>query len=89
MADGLRQVARRVVAILDVAEPDELSLEKLYRMPVEWEEQRRVVGVAAGRVVSSHVGDAARRSYWTTGAPLVRPTTWGSTESPKASRNSR
>jgi len=35
-----------VEAIVDGAEPDGLSLEKLYRAPMEWEEQRRVL--AAG-----------------------------------------
>jgi hypothetical protein len=30
-------------AILDGTEPDEVSLEKLYRLPVGWEEQRRIV----------------------------------------------
>jgi hypothetical protein len=34
-------------AILDGTEPDGLSLEKLYRVPVGWEEQRRAVGPAA------------------------------------------
>jgi ParB-like chromosome segregation protein Spo0J len=33
-----------IEAILDGTEPDGLSLEKLYRLPVEWEEQRRAVG---------------------------------------------
>jgi hypothetical protein len=33
-----------VEAILEGEEPDGVSLEKLSGMPVEWEEQRRVVG---------------------------------------------
>jgi len=32
-------------AILAGTEPDGLSLEKLYRVPMEWEEQRRALGV--------------------------------------------
>ena len=32
-----------VEAILDGREPDGLTLEKLYRLPVEWEEQRSVL----------------------------------------------
>jgi len=35
-----------IEAILDGTEPDGLSLEKLYQMPVEWEEQRRVLKAA-------------------------------------------
>ncbi|MBN1462024.1 MAG: hypothetical protein JXA57_21035 [Armatimonadetes bacterium] len=35
-----------VGAILDGTEPDGLSLEKLYRMPVEWEEQRQALRTA-------------------------------------------
>ena len=31
-------------AILSGTEPDGLSLEKLYRLPMEWEEQRRALG---------------------------------------------
>jgi len=34
-----------VEAILAGQEPDGLTLEKLYRMPLEWDEQRRVLGV--------------------------------------------
>jgi len=33
-----------IEAILAGTEPDGLSLEKLYQAPVEWEEQRRVLG---------------------------------------------
>ena len=33
-----------VEAILDGTEPDGLSLEKLYRPPMEWEEQRWMLG---------------------------------------------
>ncbi|MCK4300710.1 MAG: hypothetical protein KAX80_14305 [Planctomycetes bacterium] len=33
-----------IESILDGTEPDGLSLEKLYQMPVGWEEQRRVHG---------------------------------------------
>jgi len=33
-----------IEAILQGTEPDGLSLEKLYRLPAEWEEQRRVLG---------------------------------------------
>ena len=33
-----------IEAILDGTEPDGLSLEKLYRLPVSWEEQRRALG---------------------------------------------
>ena len=33
-----------IEAILNSTEPDSLSLEKLYRMPVVWEEQRAAVG---------------------------------------------
>jgi ParB-like chromosome segregation protein Spo0J len=33
-----------VEAILDGIEPDGLSLEKLYRAPLMWEEQRRALG---------------------------------------------
>ena len=33
-----------IEAILDGTEPDGLSLEKLYRLPVEWEEQRQALG---------------------------------------------
>jgi hypothetical protein len=33
-----------VEAILEGTEPDGLSLEKLYRAPASWEEQRRVLG---------------------------------------------
>jgi len=33
-----------VEAILDGTEPDGLSLEKLYQAPVEWEEQRGMLG---------------------------------------------
>ena len=33
-----------IEAILDGTEPDGLSLEKLYRLPVEWAEQRQVLG---------------------------------------------
>jgi hypothetical protein len=33
-----------VEAIVEGDEPDGVSLEKLYRLPVEWEEQGRVVG---------------------------------------------
>ena len=33
-----------IEAILDGTEPDGLSLEKLYRLPVEWDEQRRALG---------------------------------------------
>ena len=32
-----------VEAILEGNEPDGLSLEKLYRLPDEWEEQRRLL----------------------------------------------
>jgi hypothetical protein len=32
------------VAVLEGEEPDGVSLEKLYRLPADWEEQRRVVG---------------------------------------------
>ena len=33
-----------IASILDGTEPDGLSLEKLYRVPIEWEEQRRLLG---------------------------------------------
>jgi hypothetical protein len=33
-----------IEVILDGTEPDGLSLEKLYRAPMAWEEQRRVMG---------------------------------------------
>lgn len=33
-----------IEAILERTEPDGLSLEKLYRLPVEWDEQRRALG---------------------------------------------
>ena len=36
-----------IEAILDGTEPDGLSLEKLYRAPMEWEEQRRLLGNGA------------------------------------------
>jgi hypothetical protein len=36
-----------IEAILDGTEPDGLSLEKLYRAPADWQEQRRVVGLPA------------------------------------------
>jgi len=35
-----------IQAILDGTEPDGLSLEKLYRMPVVWEEQRQLPNLA-------------------------------------------
>jgi len=38
-----------IEAILDGREPDRLTLEKLYQMPVGWEEQRGAVGVSRGR----------------------------------------
>lgn len=34
-----------IEAILDGTEPDGLSLQKLYRLPDDWEEQRRALGV--------------------------------------------
>ena len=34
-----------IEAILDGTEPDGLSLEKLYRVPTSWQEQRRVLGM--------------------------------------------
>ena len=33
-------------AVLNGSEPDGLSLERLYRMPVGWEEQRRMLRAA-------------------------------------------
>ena len=36
-----------VEAIIDGTEPDGLSLEKLYGLPVEWEEQRRMLHVGS------------------------------------------
>jgi len=33
-----------IEAILDGTEPDGLSVEKLYRLPAEWEEQKRSLG---------------------------------------------
>jgi len=33
-----------IEAILDGTEPDRLSLEKLYRAPLIWEQQRRALG---------------------------------------------
>jgi hypothetical protein len=33
-----------IESILDGAEPDGLSLEQVYRLPVEWAEQRRELG---------------------------------------------
>jgi hypothetical protein len=36
-----------IEAIWEGTEPDGLSLEKLYRAPVEWEEQRRLLGNGA------------------------------------------
>jgi len=33
-----------VEAILDGTAPDGLSLDKLYRLPTEWEEQRQMLG---------------------------------------------
>ncbi len=38
-----------IEAILDGTEPDRLSLESLYRAPVEWGEQRRVLQSMGGR----------------------------------------
>jgi hypothetical protein len=43
-----------IEAILAGTEPDGLSLERLYRAPVGWEEQRYVLGDSAG----SHAGVA-------------------------------
>ncbi len=36
-------------ALLEGTEPDGLSLDKLYRAPMGWEEQRRALGFATGR----------------------------------------
>jgi hypothetical protein len=36
--------ANTAEAILEGDEPDGLSLGRLYRVPVEWEDQRRLVG---------------------------------------------
>jgi hypothetical protein len=54
-------------ATLDGEEPDGVSLEKVYRMPVEWEAQRRVVGErlsprrdARGGAALSHSGGSSR-----------------------------
>jgi len=41
-----------IASILDGMEPDGLSLEKLYRVPAVWEEQRQALGVG-GRPASS------------------------------------
>jgi len=35
-----------IQAILNGTEPDDISLEKLYRMPVLWEEQRQLLNLA-------------------------------------------
>ena len=35
-----------IESVLDGTEPDGLSLEKLYQMPVGWEEQRRALETA-------------------------------------------
>jgi hypothetical protein len=59
LADKLGVDARYVARLLDLAllapdiidailagrEPDGLSLDKLYRAPMEWEEQRRMIGL--------------------------------------------
>jgi len=37
-----------IEAIIEGTEPDGLSLEKLYRLPVGWEQQRRAVGASRG-----------------------------------------
>ncbi len=47
-----------IEAVLAVTEPDGLSLEKLYRVPVEWEEQRRVLVVERGSQVPVGAGAA-------------------------------
>jgi hypothetical protein len=44
----LTLLARGLIeAVLEGTEPDGLSLEKLYRLPAVWEEQRRAAGVVA------------------------------------------
>jgi len=47
-----------IEAIVDGTEPDGLSLEKLYRLPAEWEGQRRVLDEAP---LSSSVGPRSER----------------------------
>jgi hypothetical protein len=42
-----------IEAVLNGREPDGLSLEKLYQMPVGWEQQRRMLTAASALIPSS------------------------------------